>query len=483
MSDRCEHFELQLSAHIDGELTPEETAELEAHLSKCPACRVELRALHATVDAVRSLPVTPAPAGLAGRIAQEAGHARPRARFFRVRTLWPAAAAAVIALVIAVFIPSKQPADSPLRKAVADRDEAGRGPRLIAMRQAPEVTRHEPAREADLSEDKERATGDIAARPSVNARQSKKAESGGMLAMHDTLPRPARDLARGRKTVSPPERGRPATVTGRVDGPAPPVSHQFALGKKARAAGPEREQGARISEPTAQVRTEDRYKDALVKVEKDHAAPRARGARSESLARLRASRAPGEAGAGGWRPLRAPKGGKAVAVREAPAGATLALDRAKPLRRRARVTRTLRARASTAPVRRREEFKLRAKDVKAMAARVKALIRKYDGKLLAGGDALARRTGGCRLVALVPAANYADLVRELGDRKVAEAAVAKRRPPGPAALKEAAEPALDAKAPLEAKKRVAGKRAEGPPQIRMIVTIRPAVEKVEPKKK
>ena len=35
----CEEYEILLSARLDGALTPEETARLEAHLAQCPQCR------------------------------------------------------------------------------------------------------------------------------------------------------------------------------------------------------------------------------------------------------------------------------------------------------------------------------------------------------------------------------------------------------------------------------------------------------------
>jgi anti-sigma factor RsiW len=43
----------QLSAHLDGELSPTARVELEAHLGTCPACRARLAELRAVGEALR----------------------------------------------------------------------------------------------------------------------------------------------------------------------------------------------------------------------------------------------------------------------------------------------------------------------------------------------------------------------------------------------------------------------------------------------
>lgn len=51
----CEEYEILLSARLDGALTPEETARLEAHLAQCPQCRQlaqELETLQAQTAAL-----------------------------------------------------------------------------------------------------------------------------------------------------------------------------------------------------------------------------------------------------------------------------------------------------------------------------------------------------------------------------------------------------------------------------------------------
>ncbi|MBI3998524.1 MAG: zf-HC2 domain-containing protein [Armatimonadetes bacterium] len=87
----------QLSAYLDGELTPAELAEVRDHLAACPECASELEGLRAIKHLLRRLaaPVLPADfvPGLRARIEPPA----PR------RWVWwprPAAALAVAALVL-----------------------------------------------------------------------------------------------------------------------------------------------------------------------------------------------------------------------------------------------------------------------------------------------------------------------------------------------------------------------------------------------
>ena len=68
----CEEYEILLSARLDGALTPEETARLEAHLAQCPQCRQlaqELETLQAqtaalTQEVPRALQENPGGPGL-----------------------------------------------------------------------------------------------------------------------------------------------------------------------------------------------------------------------------------------------------------------------------------------------------------------------------------------------------------------------------------------------------------------------------------
>lgn len=41
MNPDCSKYEVLISGYLDGELSPEELAHIEAHLAECPACRHE----------------------------------------------------------------------------------------------------------------------------------------------------------------------------------------------------------------------------------------------------------------------------------------------------------------------------------------------------------------------------------------------------------------------------------------------------------
>ncbi len=61
-------FQRMLSAHHDGELTPDETFRIENHLLGCASCRGEYRHLAAIANAMRHLPHLDAPKLMAGMI-------------------------------------------------------------------------------------------------------------------------------------------------------------------------------------------------------------------------------------------------------------------------------------------------------------------------------------------------------------------------------------------------------------------------------
>ena len=66
----CTEYEVLLSLRLDGELTPEEAARLDAHLSACPSCQAlaaELEALHAELGDMAPIP----PASLAKNVMEQ----------------------------------------------------------------------------------------------------------------------------------------------------------------------------------------------------------------------------------------------------------------------------------------------------------------------------------------------------------------------------------------------------------------------------
>lgn len=122
----CEEALPLLSAHLDGENSPEEEAALQAHLARCAACREILEAYEAIDRGVARPEADPPEALHANVMAQVRRRARPRRR----RWLGIAAVAAVLALVIAAGrLPS-------LDRSRADASESA-GPAARALSDAP----------------------------------------------------------------------------------------------------------------------------------------------------------------------------------------------------------------------------------------------------------------------------------------------------------------------------------------------------------
>ena len=55
----CEYYREKISCLMDGELSPEETAGLEAHIEGCPECRALYEAFTAVSAATKSPADTP----------------------------------------------------------------------------------------------------------------------------------------------------------------------------------------------------------------------------------------------------------------------------------------------------------------------------------------------------------------------------------------------------------------------------------------
>jgi len=98
----CAEVREEFSALLDGELTPEVRAAIEAHLSECAECLRELERFKQVDAAYRALPQHRAPADFDQRVA---GALRPKAirlrrPALRHRRVWPLLAAAAMVLVM-----------------------------------------------------------------------------------------------------------------------------------------------------------------------------------------------------------------------------------------------------------------------------------------------------------------------------------------------------------------------------------------------
>ena len=105
----CDEYVELISAALDGALSPEEQARLEAHLAQCPDCRTLYEDLSKLRQALRELPPMEIPAGLTERImhagAAEAAETKvvplPAKKPVSLRWRKWAATAAVLALILA----------------------------------------------------------------------------------------------------------------------------------------------------------------------------------------------------------------------------------------------------------------------------------------------------------------------------------------------------------------------------------------------
>lgn len=126
----CEDALALISAKLDGELSPEETEALNAHLEGCPACRQWMEAMAAVDRRVAALE-EPAPEGLKKgvlyRIDQATGKAKkPGRRWFGPGTALGAVAAVLVLLVGLGVIPlGKQAARRTDDQIAAKPDEQG----------------------------------------------------------------------------------------------------------------------------------------------------------------------------------------------------------------------------------------------------------------------------------------------------------------------------------------------------------------------
>jgi len=87
-----------LSAHLDGEATPEERRRAEEHLAECASCRSELAAVALARDAVRALPVV-----------EPSVVVRPARRLFRPALAWAMSGAAAAALALGLALAPGDP--------------------------------------------------------------------------------------------------------------------------------------------------------------------------------------------------------------------------------------------------------------------------------------------------------------------------------------------------------------------------------------
>ncbi len=111
MTHDCSKYSELISAYIDGELSPDENAELNGHLSECDECRKKLQLMSQIHEAAGDLQEQ-APASLAASVMRSvSAHEKSKKRFSFANFKFTAIAAAAVLLVLAA---SRLPAFEPM---------------------------------------------------------------------------------------------------------------------------------------------------------------------------------------------------------------------------------------------------------------------------------------------------------------------------------------------------------------------------------
>ncbi len=97
----CREWEHLLTDYVDGALSPEERARVEAHLASCPTCAAEVAAVQRVTPLVRALREAPPPQGLADAVFAKTTRRR---RWLPRRFAPISAAAAVLVIVVALVM-------------------------------------------------------------------------------------------------------------------------------------------------------------------------------------------------------------------------------------------------------------------------------------------------------------------------------------------------------------------------------------------
>jgi hypothetical protein len=125
-----------LAEYVDGELSADARATVEAHLASCPACTEEVSLAQEARAAVRSLPEVPAPAGVSLAV-------RRRARRPPRAGRWVAAAAAAVVVGVGAIVVLRLPGGQGLQSAGGGGDGAGPQSAPAAPRPAAEDSTEE----------------------------------------------------------------------------------------------------------------------------------------------------------------------------------------------------------------------------------------------------------------------------------------------------------------------------------------------------
>ncbi len=156
----CEELSEELSAYLDGELSPRERAALKAHLERCSRCREELASLRAVSQLVGSLPQVQPSQAFSQALGREIS-AHGRRRWLRPIPLFAGdlipglavAALLLIALTVAFVIPRfTSPRRTELAEPLVTRDEVPAGPEPVVEEPSRAELEHREAEPAAARE-------------------------------------------------------------------------------------------------------------------------------------------------------------------------------------------------------------------------------------------------------------------------------------------------------------------------------------------
>jgi hypothetical protein len=188
-----EHTEIrrQLSAYLDGEVSPAQRVEIDAHLADCPRCRAALAELERTIGHIRNLPRVEAPPWLAAKTmarVREVAETRSslwQRLFFPLGVKLPLEAVAIVFLCVTGYyltrtsapelttvsspVPSRQEAASPAQPAAPAQPEETPQPPAAVQRKAAPPTATPPAAPAVAPEKRSEAPALQAPAPAAPA--------------------------------------------------------------------------------------------------------------------------------------------------------------------------------------------------------------------------------------------------------------------------------------------------------------------------
>ncbi len=150
----CARAKEEFSALLDGELTPEESAAVRAHLAECSECLREMEQLKRVDHSFRSLGMKQAPANFEERVSAAF---RPtvvqfRRPALRHRSVWPLAFAAAAMLLVAVTAFLRTPGRGGRFDVASESAPPAASPEILAVPAAPqEAQSHETAPTAPKS--------------------------------------------------------------------------------------------------------------------------------------------------------------------------------------------------------------------------------------------------------------------------------------------------------------------------------------------